>query len=234
MGQWRAEVSSRIGFASRRTVLPVVCSQGEDVMSSLEALSRYPSWYSQRQIHILDRNVCPTLGEVVYLGELGLKGGGQGQSSGRGGKALSNPKKQRDGELHLSSPSDPFRNQFPSTSQAASPAEHPTTTTATPLRTSSSAKGKEPCRPQLATLASDLGPAHIDQLAEDKRPTPLELDQIEADRLKGQIDKLYPKLSEATPAGYSQIVDQLIIHLVCLLELESWIGVQDSNSARII
>ena len=73
--QWRAEVSSHIGAFSRQSVLPVVCSQGTDVTSSLEVLSKYPSWYSQRQIHVLDRNVCPTLGEVVYVGELGLRGG---------------------------------------------------------------------------------------------------------------------------------------------------------------
>ena len=84
MGQWRAEVSSRIGSASRRAVLPVVCSQGEEVANSLEVLSRYPSWYSQRQIHVVDRNVCPMLGEVVYLGALGLKGGGEGGDLKRG------------------------------------------------------------------------------------------------------------------------------------------------------
>ena len=78
--QWQAEVSSRKGAFSRRVVLPVVCSQGTDVSSSLEVLSNYPSWYSQRQIHVLDRNVCPTLGEVVYVGELGLKGGGNDPS----------------------------------------------------------------------------------------------------------------------------------------------------------
>ena len=75
MGQWRAEVSSHIGGFSRQSVLPVVCRQGTDVTNSLEVLSRCPSWYSQRQIHVLDRNVVPTLGEVVYVGKLGLKGG---------------------------------------------------------------------------------------------------------------------------------------------------------------
>ncbi|MEM7383075.1 MAG: sister chromatid cohesion protein PDS5 [Bacteroidota bacterium] len=84
-GQWRAEVLSRIGNFARQSLLPVVCSLGEDVASSLEVLSKYPSWYSQRQIHVLDRNVCPTLGEVVYLGELGLKGGGEGEASGSEG-----------------------------------------------------------------------------------------------------------------------------------------------------
>ena len=79
-GQWRAEVSSHIGAFSRRAVLPVVCSQGTDVTSSLEVLSNYPSWQRQRQIHVLDRKVCPTLGEVVYVGELGLKGGGEGEA----------------------------------------------------------------------------------------------------------------------------------------------------------
>ena len=82
MDQWRAEVSSHIGAFSRQSVLPVVCSQGADVASRLEVLSRYPSWYSQRQIHVLDRNVCPTLGEVVYVGALGLRGGGEGEASG--------------------------------------------------------------------------------------------------------------------------------------------------------
>ena len=80
-GQWRAEVSSHIGAFSRQSVLPVVCSQGTDVTSSLEVLSKYPSWQRQRQIHVLDGNVCPTLGEVVYVGELGLKGGGEGEAS---------------------------------------------------------------------------------------------------------------------------------------------------------
>ena len=85
MGQWRAEVSSHIGDFSRRAVLPVVCSQGEDIASSLEVLSRYPSWQRQRQIHVLDGNVCPALGEVVYVGALGLRGGGEGgEASGRG------------------------------------------------------------------------------------------------------------------------------------------------------
>ena len=80
-GQWRAKVSSHIGDFSRQVVLPVVCSSGEDVASILEILSRYPSLQSKRQIHVLDRNVCPTLGEVLYVGELGLKGGGNDLSS---------------------------------------------------------------------------------------------------------------------------------------------------------
>ncbi|MEM7382803.1 MAG: hypothetical protein AAF400_00510, partial [Bacteroidota bacterium] len=84
-GQWRAEVSSHIGAFARQSVLPVVCSQGEDVASSLEILSRYPSWHSQRRIHVLGEKVFPTLGEVVYVGELGLKGGGEGgEASGSG------------------------------------------------------------------------------------------------------------------------------------------------------
>ena len=83
-GQWHAEVSSHIGSASRRAVLSVVCSQGNDVASSLEVLRKYPSWYIQRQIHVLDRNTCPTLGEVVYVGALGLKGGSGREVSGSG------------------------------------------------------------------------------------------------------------------------------------------------------
>ena len=79
MGQWHAEVLSRIGAFSRQAVLPLVCSLGEDATSSIAALSRYPRWHSQRQIHVLGRNVCPTLGEVVYVGELGLKGGSRGE-----------------------------------------------------------------------------------------------------------------------------------------------------------
>ena len=84
LGQWRAEVSSRIGAFSRRAVLPVVCSSGEDAASSIAALSKYPSCHSQRQIHVLAGNVSPILEEVVYLGALGLKGGGGGEASGSG------------------------------------------------------------------------------------------------------------------------------------------------------
>ena len=95
MGQWRAEVSSHIGAFSRQSVLPVVCNQGEDIASSLEVLSRYPSWQRQRQIHVLDRNVCPTLGAVVYVGALGLKGGGEGEASGSGEQEVSPPSLSR-------------------------------------------------------------------------------------------------------------------------------------------
>ena len=95
MGQWRAEVSSHIGASSRQSVLPVVCSQGEDIASSLEVLSRYPSWQRQRQIHVLDSNVCPTLGAVVYVGALGLKGGGEGEASGSGEQEVSPPSLSR-------------------------------------------------------------------------------------------------------------------------------------------
>ena len=186
MGQWHAEVSSQIGAFSRRAVLPVVCSQGEDVASSLEVLSRYPRWYSQRQIHVLDRSVCPTLGEVVYVGELGLKGGGEGEASGSGEPQGEDPAEQGDGE----------QTEQAVSLQTPSPADQPATTATTPLRTSSSAN------------------------------------QIEAKKLKEQIDQLYPKLSEATPEGYSQIVDGLLTHLVCLLDLEQWIGAQESNSAQ--
>ena len=207
MGQWRAEVSSRIGSASRRAVLPVVCSQGEDVASSLEVLSGYPSWQRQRQIHVLDRNVCPTLGEVVYVGELGLKGGGEGKASGSGKPQgeVSDPVEQGDGE----------QTEQAVSLEAASPVDHPTTTTGTPTITSSSAKGKEPYRPRLATRVSDL--------AESKGPTPLELDQIEAKRLKEQIDQRYPKLSEATDeAAAQQLVEELITPLERLVELEGF------------
>ena len=84
MGQWHAEVLSQIDDFSRQSVLPVVCSVGENVSSTLEALSNYPSWYSQRQIHVLGRNVVSTLGEVVYLGALGPKGGRGGEASASG------------------------------------------------------------------------------------------------------------------------------------------------------
>ena len=65
-------------------MLPVVCSSGKDVASSIAALSRYPSWHSQRRIHVLAGNVSPILEEVVYLGALGLKGGGGGEASRSG------------------------------------------------------------------------------------------------------------------------------------------------------
>ena len=230
-GQWHAEVSSCIGDFSRRAVLPVVCCQGTDIASSLKVLSRYPSWYSQRQIHILDRNVCPTLGEVVFVGALGLKGGGQGQSFGRKGKTLGHPKQQADRGLDCSQPPDFSQKQGPSTSQAASLTGDPATITANLLRAAASAKGKELCRSHPTISASDQGPASIDQLAEDTGAMPSELTQT-ANRLQEQIDQLYPKLAKATQEDYSQIVNELIVHLVCLLELETCIGVPDNNSAQ--
>lgn len=69
---------ARIGAFSPRAVLPVVCSQGAGVASNLAVLNNYPSWQHQCQIHVLASNVYPTLGEVVYVGELGLKGRGKG------------------------------------------------------------------------------------------------------------------------------------------------------------
>ena len=197
-GQWRAEVSSHIGAFSRRAVLPVVCSQGTDVTSSLEVLSNYPSWYSQRQIQVLDRNVCPTLGEVVYVGELGLKGGSGGEASGSREPQgeVSDPAEQGDGE----------QTEQAVSSQTPSPAEQPATT-----------------RPQLATRTSDFGLARRDQLAESKGPTPLELAQIEAKKLKEQIDQRYPKLSQTTDeADAQQLVEELITPLERLVELEGF------------
>ena len=90
-GQWLAEVSSHIGAFSHRAVLPVVCSQGADVASSLKVLSRYPSSHSQRQIHVLDREAFPTLGEVVYIGELRSKEGGEGGEASGSGSTASAP-----------------------------------------------------------------------------------------------------------------------------------------------
>ena len=92
-GQWHAEVLSQIGDFSRQSVLPVVCGVGANVSSTLEALSNYPSWYSQRRIHVLDRNMVPTLGEVVYLAELGLKGGG-GEASASGTPQPATPSRE--------------------------------------------------------------------------------------------------------------------------------------------
>ena len=84
MGQWCAQVLSLVGNFSRQALLPVVCSQGADVASSLEVLSRYPSWCSQYQIHVLSKSESPTLGEVVYIGALGLRGGCEGEGGGKG------------------------------------------------------------------------------------------------------------------------------------------------------
>ena len=101
-GQWYAHVSSRVGAFSRRAVLPVVCLQGVDVASSLEVLRKHPSWYSQRQIHVLSKHEVPTLGAVVFLGRLGLKGGGEGEASGSG----SSPGQPQQG-AHQPSATDP-------------------------------------------------------------------------------------------------------------------------------
>ena len=88
-------------------------------------------------------------------------------------------------------------------------------------------------QPQLATRTSDLGLARIDQPAESKGPTPLELAQIEAKKLKEQIDQLYPKLSEATDeADAQQLVEELITPLERLVELEGFWSEDSLGKAR--
>ena len=78
-------------------------------------------------------------------------------------------------------------------------------------------------QPHPATRTSDFGLARRDQSAENKGPTPLELAQIEAKKLKEQIDQRYPKLSEATDeADAQQLVEELITPLERLVELEGF------------
>ncbi|MEM7383220.1 MAG: hypothetical protein AAF400_02815, partial [Bacteroidota bacterium] len=209
--QWRAEVLSRIGNFARQSLLPVVCSLGEDVASSLEVLSKYPSWQRQRQIHVLDRNVCPTLGEVVYLGELGLRGGGEGETSGSGepqgeanGPAEKDDREQTEQEVsseakgkevasgdindpNLPKPSEPSRSQAPSTSQA--------------------------CSPDAARLAAS---------AAGQTPSELSSAQAKAQKLRKEIAELYSAFSEASETNALLIVDKLLHPIGNLLELEGF------------
>ncbi|MEM7383229.1 MAG: tetratricopeptide repeat protein, partial [Bacteroidota bacterium] len=155
-------------------------------------------------------------------------------SSALGPSSSQMPSSSRTPQATRPEPSMPSSSQVPSTSQAARLAEHPTTTTATPPRTTSSAKGKAPYRPHPAIHVSDLGfLTSIGQLAENKGPTPLGLDQIEAKRLKEQIDKLYPKLLQTTDeADAKQLVEELITPLERLLELVDQTLVEEIDNAQ--
>ena len=218
LGQWKAEVLAQISSFSRRAVLPVVCSRGENVASRLQVLNRHSSWQSQHRIHVLGRSVFPMLGAVVYVGELGLKGGGsdflsneeaRGKTAGEYEYTISRTVQ------HLQQTSlEVFDSQPPGTSQATSQADKATATADTPIRTSSSAKESALYISRPATRVSDLGLARRDQLSRSKGPTPFELDQIAAKKLKEQIDKLYPKIWQTTDeAGAKQLVEELVKHL---------------------
>ena len=203
-GQWHAEVSSHIGAFSRRAVLPVVCSRGEDVASNLEVLSKYPLWYSQRQIHVLDRNVCPTLGEVVYVGELGLRGGGEGESSGSGEPQGEDPAEQGDGGQTEQAVSSQARGKQLASGDVNEPN----------LLTSSASRVPGTSR------ALSLDVTRSAELATNQASSQLPSAQVEAQRLRKEIAELYLTFSEASEANALLMIDRLLHPLGSLLELE--------------
>ncbi|MHA7877588.1 MAG: hypothetical protein ACX93T_01540, partial [Bacteroidota bacterium] len=89
-GRWFAQVQDIWG---RTQVLPVVCAPNQTPEQAIELLSYKPSGHYRYWIHILDLAVIHSLcvSRVVYVGALGLRGGGNsasssGASSMRGGE----------------------------------------------------------------------------------------------------------------------------------------------------
>jgi len=74
-GQWQANVKESYGPLSREMTLPVLCSG--DLSAALRSLHGEEAVYRKRHIHILERAQVPWASRCVYIGELGLKGGGK-------------------------------------------------------------------------------------------------------------------------------------------------------------
>lgn len=78
-GQWQARIMERIGEFYRSEELPVVCQGHGDVQEALKALQAQDKLLHKYWVHVLPAtHAHPTM---VYLGRLGLLGGGNSQSS---------------------------------------------------------------------------------------------------------------------------------------------------------
>ncbi len=73
-GCWEAVVKESWGPFSRAMALPVLCK--EDVSVALRNLESEAVINTQRRIHILETHQPPWVPRVVYVGALGLRGGG--------------------------------------------------------------------------------------------------------------------------------------------------------------
>lgn len=79
-GKWVGEVSPVLpaGFSCPAKELAVVCQGHGDVKAALSELGNKPNRFTRRRVHVLDgkqHGVGFTGGGVVYIGEMGLRGG---------------------------------------------------------------------------------------------------------------------------------------------------------------
>ena len=74
-GQWQASVKESYGPLSREMTLPVLCSG--DLSAALRSLQGQEAVYRKGLIHILETAQVPWASRCIYIGELGLKGGGK-------------------------------------------------------------------------------------------------------------------------------------------------------------
>ncbi len=78
-GVWKAQVQD----VWRRTqVLPVLCAPGRTLVKAIEALASKTPNQHKYEIHILETDQPPWAPRVVYVGAMGLRGGGNSASSG--------------------------------------------------------------------------------------------------------------------------------------------------------
>ena len=72
----QATVTRRIGHLDCVEKLPVVCQSHGDIEAALAALQNQPNRHTQRRIHVLETNQPPYAPRMVYVGAMGLRGGG--------------------------------------------------------------------------------------------------------------------------------------------------------------
>ncbi len=78
-GKWLAQVQDVWGCAQ---LLPVVCAPDQNLAQAIQKLARRAPGQHKYWVHVLETNQPPS--RVVYVGALGLRGGGNGSSSGGG------------------------------------------------------------------------------------------------------------------------------------------------------
>ena len=80
-GCWTAVVRETWGTFTREESLPVLCKG--DVLAALHNLQGKAAIHTKRHIHILETHQPPWSPRVVYVGTLGVRGGGNSSSSSR-------------------------------------------------------------------------------------------------------------------------------------------------------
>jgi hypothetical protein len=92
-GAWLAQVQDVWGLVQR---LPVICAPGQTTEQAIRLLAdKDPAQYKY-WVHVLETDQLPWASRFVYVGALGIIGGGNSSSSDRGSSDRSNRESRRD------------------------------------------------------------------------------------------------------------------------------------------